>query len=181
MCQGQQGAIRKAGKRSRRCFLGGASHRKRQSQTWAVAIQHLIKDFEIETTEELTPECDFALFAPEELTNHEVPPGVQVIGTHCVRHCANNMMSLPTSKPHPVLSYLMAGKTVSCSGLTPEEKSDLRHRVRCMGGTYQEDLDFRITHLACAQVGSAKYHAAIEMQVALVQPGSRPCTLQYWP
>lgn len=82
-----------------------------------------------------------------------------VLGAPCLLYCLNNDLPIPSGCT-PVYNVVMQNLQISVSGVSSQEKEQLRQLILWMGGKYFPNFSQSATHLVSNTIKSAKYEFA---------------------
>ncbi|XP_041974084.1 DNA topoisomerase 2-binding protein 1 [Aricia agestis] len=91
-----------------------------------------------------------------------------LVGPRCLSCCFMEGTAIP-SGPEPVFTIAMKGLVVTASGLTKQQKENVKRKVHWMGGLYNTVLTEETTHLVSDTVLSDKYNKAIERGIPVMK------------
>ncbi|CAG9576233.1 unnamed protein product [Danaus chrysippus] len=93
---------------------------------------------------------------------------LRLVGPRCISCCLTEGISIP-SGPEPVFTIAMRGLVVTASGLSKQQKENIKKKVHWMGGLYSTVLTEDTTHLVADTVLSDKYVKAVERNLPVMQ------------
>ncbi|XP_012219736.2 DNA topoisomerase 2-binding protein 1 isoform X1 [Linepithema humile] len=91
----------------------------------------------------------------------------RIVSSKCLLICLINGESIPEGTS-PIYTTAMRGMYVCASGLSSESKHQLQQQIEYMGGFFTKHLRHSVTHLVADSVMSAKYEAAIKMNISIM-------------
>ncbi len=83
--------------------------------------------------------------------------------------CIEKDIPLP-KLAHPILIPTMTNLVICCTGFDPFTLSEIYFKVRMMGGTVNCAITETVTHLVAGNVGSEKYHVAVQHKIPIMMP-----------
>ncbi|CAH2269810.1 jg1105 [Pararge aegeria aegeria] len=90
-----------------------------------------------------------------------------LVGPRCLSCCLMEGSPIP-SGPEPVFTIAMRGLIVTASGMTKQQKANIKKKVHWMGGQYSTVLAEDTTHLISNTVLSDKYIKAVERGIPVM-------------
>ncbi|XP_072935545.1 DNA topoisomerase 2-binding protein 1 [Epargyreus clarus] len=90
-----------------------------------------------------------------------------LVGPRCLSCCLTEGTPIP-SGPEPVYTIAMRGLVVTASGLSKQQKDNIKKKVQWMGGLYNTVLSEDTTHLVSDTVLSDKYIKSVETNIPVM-------------
>ncbi|CAG4990978.1 unnamed protein product [Colias eurytheme] len=90
-----------------------------------------------------------------------------LVGPRCLSCCLTEGTPIP-SGPEPVYTIAMRGIVVTASGLSKQQKENIKKKVHWMGGIYSTVLTEETTHLISDTVLSDKYIKSVEKGIPIM-------------
>ncbi|XP_038209375.1 DNA topoisomerase 2-binding protein 1 isoform X2 [Zerene cesonia] len=90
-----------------------------------------------------------------------------LVGPRCLSCCLTEGTPIP-SGPEPVYTIAMRGIVVTASGLSKQQKENIKKKVHWMGGIYSTVLTEETTHLISDTVLSDKYIKSVEKCIPIM-------------
>ncbi|XP_075979975.1 mutagen-sensitive 101 [Anticarsia gemmatalis] len=90
-----------------------------------------------------------------------------LVGPRCLSCCLTEGTPIP-SGPEPVFTIAMRGLVVTASGLSKQQKENIKKKVHWMGGIYSTVLTDDTTHLVSDTVLSDKYVKSVEKGIPVM-------------